>query len=102
MGAMGTPLRGIFFDPDTAGVVRNLLVQDGYAAEVVRERYAGEDDDEDHAWAVVTDAPAIALELLVDAYDGWLDDEQPGMSSGSAPLDLPSSPKRHHRPPDGR
>jgi hypothetical protein len=68
MTDMATENRGIFFDPDTAEVVRSLLVSDGYAARVVSER---------DAWAVLTDAPAMALELLVDAYDGWLDEEQP-------------------------
>ncbi|HET9498974.1 MAG TPA: hypothetical protein VFO98_01810 [Marmoricola sp.] len=98
---MGRTLRGIFFDADTAEVVRTLLVSDGYAAELVQERFAGEDDDEDHAWAVVTDAPAMALELLVDAYDGWLDDDQleegPAAPS-AAPSELPATPRRRHRP----
>ena len=39
-----------------------------------RERLAGEDDDEDHPWAVVGDAPAFVFEMLVDEYDGWLDE----------------------------
>lgn len=92
-------MRGIFYDEDTAHVVRRLLVQDGYTAEVVREPYAGEDDDEAHPWAVVTDAPAIALELLVDAYDGWFDDSQEERPAPAQPLDLPMAPKRHHQPP---
>ena len=45
----------------------------GYDAQVERERLAGEDDDEDHPWAVLTDAPELELELLVEQYDGWLD-----------------------------
>jgi hypothetical protein len=67
MTGMATENRGVFFDADTAEVVRTLLVSDGYTARVVAER---------DAWAVVTDAPTMALDLLVDAYDGWLDDEQ--------------------------
>ena len=67
-------MRGIFFDEDDArgrgGPARRGT---GTTARVVRERLAGEDDDEDHPWAVLTDAPEIALELLVDEYDGWLD-----------------------------
>lgn len=90
-------MRGIFFDADTAETVRGLLVSDGYSAEVVPERYAGEDDDEDHAWAVLTDAPGIALEILVDAYDGWLDDEPTTPAGPPTPLELPDAPKRRHR-----
>ena len=39
-----------------------------------RERFAGEDDDEDHPWTVLTDAPVVMVEVLVEEYDGWLDD----------------------------
>ena len=92
--------RAIFFDAEDAERVRARLVADGYAAEVARERYAGEDDDEDHAWAVLTDAPAVAVELLVDAHDGWLDDGEMDLPV-PPPLDLPAAPKRHHRAPDG-
>ena len=91
-------VRGIVFDPDDAAAVAARLVADGYAAEVVRERLAGEDDDEDHPWAVLTDAPTFALELLLDAYDGWLDEEEaPG--APAAALELPTAPKRIKRPP---
>lgn len=85
-------MRGIFFDEDDARAVERRLTSDGYTAEVVRERLAGEDDDEDHPWAVLTDAPEMLLELLVDEHDGWLDTgpEAPP----PAPLDLPSEPKR--------
>ena len=66
-------------------------------ATVVREALAGEDDDEDHPWAVVTDAPMIQLEMLVETYDGWLDlDEE----TPAAPLPLPDQPKRIKRRPD--
>nr|WP_218852020.1 hypothetical protein [Nocardioides panaciterrulae] len=86
------------------------MIGDGYDASVVRERLAGEDDDEDHPWAVLTDAPAIALELLVDEYAGWLDEDLDGHGHRSAgsdqrsvgpavpPLDLPSAPKRIKKP----
>ena len=65
------------------------LASAGYEAHVERERLAGEDDDEDHPWAVLTDAPELVLELLVDEYDGW--------------LDVPEEPPAHPaaRPPDG-
>jgi mutator protein MutT len=65
--------RAVFFDEDDAQAVRDALVAQGWEADLVRERFANEDDDEDHPWAVVTDAPAFVAELLVDEHDGWLD-----------------------------
>jgi hypothetical protein len=48
----------------------------------------------------VTDAPAIVLELLVDERDGWLDtdEESEQMRPVRPPLQLPSAPRRTHRP----
>ena len=87
------PARAVFFEEDDALAVASRLAADGFTAAVVRERLAGEDDDEDHPWAVLTDAPGFVLELLVDEYDGWLDadDEAP---SPVVPLDLPAAPRR--------
>lgn len=104
-------MRGIFFDEDDAAAVAAQLHVDGYDARVERERLAGEDDDEDHPWAVLTDAPAFQLELLVDRYDGWLDTDDspadapadsPGDSPGDSPpgqppLPLPDGPRRIKR-----
>lgn len=98
------PVRGIFFDEDHARSAALSLARAGYAAEVVRERLAGEDDDEDHPWAVLTDAPEIQLDMLVEMYDGWLDHDEPDStdsppSPGAAPrLPLPEAPKRIKRP----
>ncbi len=91
------PVRGIFFEEDDARAVVARLTGAGFDAAVVRERLSGEDDDEDHPWAVLTDAPPLVLELLVDEYDGWLDAE-PETVSPPAPLDLPSAPRRVKRP----
>ena len=95
-------MRGIFFDEDHARTAAASLVRSGFSAEVVRDRLAGEDDDEDHPWAVVTDAPEAALDLLVETYDGWLDHgdadhDDPGPAE-SAPLPLPEQPRRIKRP----
>lgn len=90
-------IRGILFEEEHAQAVAARLRADGYDARVERERLAGEDDDEDHPWAVVTDAPSFQLELLVDDFDGWL--EVPGpVTPPTAPLDLPRAPKRIKRP----
>jgi hypothetical protein len=96
-------VRGIFFDEDDARAVVGRLVAAGYSARAERERLAGEDDDEDHPWAVLTDAPAIVLELLVEQYDGWLDEDDgapPDPSSRPVlpPVELPTAPKRIKRP----
>jgi hypothetical protein len=63
----------VFFERHDAENVAARLSADGFVAQVVRERFAGEDDDEDHPWAVLTDAPEVMVELLVEAHDGWLD-----------------------------
>ena len=90
------PARGIFFDEDDARAVAAQLTRDGWEVGVGRERYQGEDDDEDHPWAVVTDAPELVLDLLVDEYDGWLD--VPERWVARPPLDLPTQPRRLKRP----
>ena len=89
------PPRAVFFEEEQALTVASRLAADGFSAAVVRERLAGEDDDEDHPWAVLSDAPEVLLELLVERYDGWLDvPEQP---PPVAPLDLPTAPRRTSR-----
>ena len=94
-------MRGIFFEEDAARDVERRLVADGFTVTVTREPFAGEDDDEDHPWAVVTDAPGVVLEILVDQYDGWLDDEAVSSAPPLPPLDLPAAPRRLHREDQG-
>ncbi|MCD6640008.1 MAG: hypothetical protein LT071_08860 [Nocardioides sp.] len=94
-------MRAIFFDEDDAAAVAARLRSDGFEVEVQQERLAGEDDDEDHQWAVLSDAPGFMLEVLADAHDGWLDeeDDEPDVRpSPLAPLDLPTEPRRVKRP----
>jgi mutator protein MutT len=91
--------RAVFFDEDHARGAAARLRQDGHDARVERERLAGEDDDEDHPWAVVTDAPQLAVELLVDEYDGWLDVGDHPPPEAPLPLPLPTQPRRVKRPP---
>ncbi len=93
-------MRGIFFDEDAASAAVSQLIALGYDARLERERLSGEDDDEDHQWAVLSDAPAIELELLVEQYDGWLDDDAPAPPV-PAPPDLPSAPRTIKRTPSG-
>lgn len=90
------PVRAIFFDEDDARAVVARLRADGFEASIVRERLAGEDDDEAHPWAVVSDAPDVMLEVLVDTHDGWLDEGDEPQAS-LPPLDLPAAPRRIKR-----
>jgi hypothetical protein len=92
-------VRAIFFEEDDARAVAARLLADGFEASVARERLAGEDDDEGHPWAVLSDAPDFMVELLVDEHDGWLDADDGAASAPSLPpLDLPAAPKRIKRP----
>ena len=86
--------RAVFFEEDAALAAASRLVADGFTAAVVRERLAGEDDGEDHPWAVLSDAPDVVLELLVERYDGWLDLPDPTIARSRPPLDLPDAPRR--------
>ncbi|MCY7394774.1 MAG: hypothetical protein LH468_01260 [Nocardioides sp.] len=88
-------MRGVFFDEGDARAVVAALERAGWSAELTRERLAGEDDDEDHPWAVLSDAPEVVLDVLVDRHDGWLDDEAPP-EAARPPLDLPRAPRRTH------
>lgn len=93
-------VRGIVFDEEAAREIEQRLRTGGFEATVTRERYAGEDDDEDHPWAIETDAPAFTLDLLLEAHDGWLDDapaDRPQDATPANPLDLPDAPRRRHR-----
>jgi hypothetical protein len=94
-------VRAIFFDENTAQTAVARLVLAGYTAEVVRERLAGEDDEEDHPWAVLSEAPEFVLDLLCEELDGWLDfDDEPStaMPALPSPITLPTQPKRIKRP----
>jgi len=96
-GLTARPTRAVFFEEEDARAVVAALAEAGWTGDAVRERYHGEDDDEDHPWAVVTDAPELVLEVLVEEHDGWLD--VPDAPVGPpAPLDLPSAPRRLKRP----
>lgn len=98
LGETAPLLRAILFDEDDARAVAQRLTRDGFEASVLREPFQGEDDDEDHPWAVLTDAPELVLEVLVDDFDGWLDlDEPVAAPPGVTPVELPTQPKRLHR-----
>jgi hypothetical protein len=93
----------MLYEEDRARDLADRLRAGGYDATVARERFAGEDDDEDHPWTVLTDAPSHVVEVLVDEHDGWVDDVPTDMPPAPpAPLDLPDAPRRvkgHFRAP---
>lgn len=92
---MGEGLVAYFFERDDADEVERRLAADGIRAEVRRDRFHGEDDDEDHPWTVVVTDPAAAerLETLTAEYDGWLTAADHETTS-EAPPDLPTGPRR--------
>jgi hypothetical protein len=92
-------VRALFWEEAYAALVASRLRSDGFTVETARERFAGEDDDEDVAWAVSTDAPPMMVEMLAEEYDGWLDEtpvEPPSTPASGLPrpLDLPDGPRR--------
>jgi mutator protein MutT len=88
-------VRAFLYEEEQADEVAERLRADGFDVTVGRERFAGEDDDEDHPWMLVSDAPAALLETLVEAHDGWLDDSA---TTATAPRSrapaLPDAPRR--------
>jgi len=93
--------RAIFFDEDDAVSVEQHLLGNGWSALRSRDKFQGEDDDEDHPWVVTTNAPEFVVELLVDEYDGWLDTADTvdtANDTSIAPEPLPSARKRIKRP----
>jgi len=80
---------------DDARAVADRLRAAGFAARAERDRFAGEDDDEDHAWVVLTDAPPFLVEVVAEEYDGWVDDALDAPPDPPpAPLALPDAPRR--------
>lgn len=96
-GATGGARRAIVFDEDGARALAVRLVGGGFDARVERERLAGEDDDDDHPWAVVTDAPSDLVEVLVDEHDGWWEEEGPAADAPAPALPLPPLPTAPRR-----
>lgn len=91
-------IRVLVDSEESAELIAARLRGDGFEATIGRQAFAGEDDDEDHAWVLTTDAPPVMVELIADDHDGWVEYDDP--HPGPAPIDLPGMPKRHHRPVD--
>jgi hypothetical protein len=84
----------VFPDRDTADEVASGLADEGFTeVRVVREALAGEDDAEDHEWAVYVREEMVADEsgpvegglrdrfaALADEHGGWYDPEPHGQA----------------------
>jgi hypothetical protein len=92
-------VRVTFHDADEADALVQALLTGGYDAGVARERFSGEDDDEEIVYVVHTDAPAAELAELVDGIDAWVEVSDPmsGTSAAVAPPPLPEAPHRRRR-----
>ena len=85
-----------FWERDDAAAVAGRL-----GGEVRRERFHGEDDDEDHPWVVVLGKVDRAeLDALLSEYNGWLVEEAD--IAPAAPPPLPDGPKRFKKGPIDR
>ena len=92
----------MLFEAEDARAVAGDLHALGFAARVERERLAGEDDEEDHPWAVLTDAPSGVVEGLAAEHDGWWDEDGPAAADPTArppapARPLPTAPRRATR-----
>jgi hypothetical protein len=87
-------VRAFLDEQRPAETVAARLRAAGFEASVTRDRFAGEDDDEDRPWVVVTDAPAVLVEVAVEEHDGWVEDDPEAAGPPPAPLELPDRPRR--------
>lgn len=90
-------VEALVFERGHAEAVAARLRREGYPAELLRARFAGEDDEEDQPWAVRTDAPLVVAELAVEEFDGWVESVPVGQAPGPVPsagLPLPDGPRR--------
>ena len=87
----------IWFDErDDATELVKALEAEGYAVTVRAEGFAGEDDSEDRAWAVLVEPFDERVVGMVDVYGGWLPGDE-RLPDDAPPL--PEGPRRLKRPP---
>ncbi len=88
----------IFFDEaDDATELVKALQSEGYATDLHREAFAGDDDAEDHAWVLTVTPFDDRVVEMVDVYGGWMPgDERVPDDPGQGP-ELPDAPKRLKR-----
>ena len=72
MSEAALPHQVVLFEKADALAVVRALTSNGFETRLEQVRFAGEDDDMDHSWAVWSDAPHAMLELAADEFDGWV------------------------------
>lgn len=89
----------IWFDEqDDAQELVKALEAEGYTVTARPEGFAGEDDSEDRAWAILVEPFDERAVEMVDVYGGWLPgDERLPDDAPSTPPPLPDEPKRLKR-----
>jgi hypothetical protein len=102
---MSQELVAYFFEREDAQEVARRVAADDLTFR--REKFHGEDDDEDHPWTVVLppDVDRTLAEELVTRYDGWLaGHESSPTEAETAPLPnvapLPDGPRRFKNRPN--
>lgn len=83
-----------------AAELAQALTLGGYAAELSRERFAGDDDDEDVQHVVTTDAPAPEVDDLLGDTDAYVEATDPmsgTVTEVQTPPDLPDGPRHLKR-----
>ncbi|OUZ12778.1 hypothetical protein BHE97_00780 [Aeromicrobium sp. PE09-221] len=66
-----------------------------------RVGFAGEEDDEDHAWVVLLDHPDAEVMKRADELGGWVPEAEVPVAPAE-PLDLPAAPRRLKNPDPSR
>lgn len=83
-------------DEAEADEFKETLALAGFAAEVTRERLAGDDDDESVQFVVQTDAEAELVAELIEDSQAWLEVSDP-MTGTSATVNTDALPDRPRR-----
>jgi hypothetical protein len=91
---MADELAAYFWERENAETVAAQV-----PGEIRRDRFQGEDDDEDHPWVLLVPASTdhAVLEALLAEYDGWLESatDEP---TPALPPPLPTEPRRLKKP----
>jgi len=87
----------IFFDEsDDATELVKALTGEGYATDLRREAFAGDDDAEDRAWVLTVVPFDRRVVEMVDVYGGWMPGDERLPGDAAAPT-LPDGPRRLKR-----
>lgn len=69
--------RVYFDDPEPADEAAHVLYEAGHEVAVIKERFAGEDDDEDVSYVLATPAPEETVRTLLTLDDdAWVETDE--------------------------